>query len=67
MKFLNYLQSKRHPLLIIGLMLALIGGTLALRGGHSPSIAGEISATSQTAQVSYTPLAPLPICAMNDW
>lgn len=59
MSILNYFRSKKHPLIVIILMLFVIGG-MYVWNEREAGVAFELKPETQTAQVSYQPLAPLP-------
>ncbi|MBI2048239.1 MAG: hypothetical protein HYT27_03805 [Parcubacteria group bacterium] len=56
---LKHLQEKKHPITIIAAMLILVGGLYAWNTS-APQDAVVVTDENQAAQVSYTPLAPLP-------
>ncbi|MDP3725713.1 MAG: hypothetical protein Q8R36_00775, partial [bacterium] len=57
---INHIQEKKHPYIVIGLMLLIMGGVSVFDGTVLKSGAVENIALKQVAQVTYAPLSPLP-------
>ncbi len=60
MKFLTHIKEKKHPYIIIGLMLLIMGGISVFDSAILKSGTTENTIVEQVAQVTYAPLSPLP-------